>query len=242
MRCKKAQELINQLLDQELTGKDHQKLKAHLDRCAQCRQVYEDLKAIKTRVISADSLEPSDKVWEKLKIRIESEIIPELRAKQPAPGLVEQEKDRSRGFQLFSPAFKYITAAFILLVFIAGAFYLGRYYQKPVQPRLEVALESQALQKLQEAEFYYQKAIESLTQALESSNGELPPQMLEVLQANLQLLDGTIELYQQVVNKRPSSLQAREYLLSAYDTKVNLLNTMLETKASLAASSRHNQL
>ncbi|MDD8031933.1 MAG: anti-sigma factor [Acidobacteriota bacterium] len=242
MRCKKAQELINRLLDQELTEKDHQKLQAHLDRCDQCRQVYGDLKAIKTRIISADSLEPSDKIWENLKIRIQSEIIPELSAKQPAQELKEQEKNRSRRFQLSAPAYKYVTAAFILLVFIAGAFYFGRYYQKPAQPGLEVASENPALQKLQEAEFYYQKAIESLTQAVQSSNDELPPQMVEVLQANLRLLDGTIELYRQVINKQPSNLLAREYLLGAYEAKVNFLNTMLETKESLAASSRHDQL
>jgi tetratricopeptide (TPR) repeat protein len=233
MRCKKAQGLINELLDRELTEKDSQKLQAHLDRCDQCRQVYEDLKAIKTGIIAADSLEPSDRIWEKLKIRIQSEIIPELSENRLTPGVRKQEKKLSRGFRLSTPAFKYAVATFILLIFIAGAFYLGRYYQKPVQSGLEVASESLTLQKLQEAEFHYQKAIESLTQAVELSDDELPARIAEVLQANLQLLDGTIELYRQVVNEHPGSLQAREYLLGAYEAKVNFLNTMLETKKSL---------
>ncbi|MDP1465796.1 hypothetical protein, partial [Klebsiella pneumoniae] len=85
------------------------------------------------------------------------------------------------------------------------------------------------------AEFYYQKAVQSLTQALESSENGLPPEMAEILQANLGLLDRTIDLARQAVNDQPDNLQAREYLLSAYSSKASFLNTMLETKKSLTA-------
>jgi len=236
MRCRKAQRLINELLDGELREKDRKRLQTHLDCCADCRQVYEDLKAIKTEVVPADSLEPSDRVWENLKSRLQAEVIPKLQVESAGPVKEQSRMKISRWFQIPMATFKYATAIFIFLVFIAGAFYLGQHYQKPVQPELQVASENTALKKIQEAELYYRKAIESLTQALQASDNGLPPEMTEVLQANLILLDRTIDLCQQAVNAQPDNLQARDYLLSAYNSKLNFLNNMLETKKSLATT------
>ena len=235
MKCHKSLRLINELLDGELGEKDRNLLQAHFEECPACRQVYEDLKAMKTMVAPADELEPSERVWEKLKGRLQAEVIPQLKDRAAA---VIQEKPvskRTNWFQLPSPVFKYAAASLVFLALIAGAFFLGRNYQKPGQPEIQVASENPALQKIQEAEFYYRKAIQSLTQALESTDNGLPPGMVEVLQANLSVLDRTIDLCQQAVNDQPDNLQAREYLMSAYNSKANFLNNMLETKKSLSA-------
>jgi len=48
MRCHQAQLLINNLLDAEIKETDYRQLKVHLDTCSKCRQIYEDLKAIKS--------------------------------------------------------------------------------------------------------------------------------------------------------------------------------------------------
>ncbi|MGB9893156.1 MAG: hypothetical protein ACPLRA_01995, partial [Candidatus Saccharicenans sp.] len=204
------------------------------EECPACRQVYEDLRAMKTMVTPADELEPSERVWEKLKSRLQAEVIPQLQDRKAAVIQEKPVRKITSWFQIPSPVFKYAVASLVFLTLIAGAFFLGRNYQKPGQPEIQVASENPALQKIQEAEFYYHKAIQSLTQALESTNG-LPPEMVEVLQANLSVLDRTIDLCQQAVNDQPDNLQAREYLLSAYDSKANFLNNMLETKKSLTS-------
>ncbi|MGQ9801403.1 MAG: anti-sigma factor family protein [Candidatus Saccharicenans sp.] len=234
MRCHQAQRLINELLDGELREKDRSQLQAHLDSCRDCRELYEDLKAIKDTVVPADEMEPSKEVWEKLKSRLQAEVIPQLEERTEA---VKQERSlgkRTRWFQLPSPVFRYGLVSLVFLALMAGAFFLGRHYRQAPQPGVQVAAENPALQKIKEAEFYYRQAIQSLTQAVEESGKGLPPEMVEILQVNLSLLDRTIELCQQAVNEQPDNLQAREYLLSAYNSKASFLNGLLETKKLLS--------
>jgi len=68
MRCHQAQLLINKLLDAEIKETDYRQLQVHLDSCSKCRQIYEDLKAIKSgakaETDGAVELEPSGEIWE----------------------------------------------------------------------------------------------------------------------------------------------------------------------------------
>lgn len=235
MNCRKAQRFINELLDGELREKDRQELRVHLEKCPRCRELQEDLACIKEKIMPAAKMGPSDRVWEKLRSRLQAEVIPQLQAETTGPVRERTGRRITDLFRAPAPAFKYALASLVLVAFIAGAFFLGRYYQRSGQPEIQVASQNPAIQKLQEAEFYYQKAVQSLTQALESSENGLPPEMTEILQANLGLLDRTIDLARQAVNDQPDSLQAREYLLSAYSSKASFLNRMLETKKSLTA-------
>jgi hypothetical protein len=235
MRCRRAQHLISELLDGELREKDRRQLKEHLDYCEKCHSLYEDLSIIKSSLVSTDSLEPSGRVWEKLKSRLESELLPRLQAETSGRSEVKPARKIFRWFQIPEATLRYAAVFFVVFVFVVGAFYFGRYYQKTEKTEIQMASQNPALQKIQEAEFYYRKAIQSLTQALESSENGLPPEMVEVLQANLSLLDRTIELCQQAVNDQPDNLQVRDYLLSAYSSKLNFMNRMLEAKQSFAS-------
>ncbi|MCR4409502.1 MAG: zf-HC2 domain-containing protein [Candidatus Saccharicenans sp.] len=236
MNCRKAQRLINGLLDGELREKDRQELQAHLEKCARCRELQAELTGIREKIVPAGQVEPSARIWESLRNRLQAEVIPQLQVEET---WAVRERTGRRITDLFrapAPAFKYALGTLVLVAFIAGAFFLGRYNQKSGQPDLQVASLDPAIQKLQEAEFYYQKAVQSLTRAMESSEGGLPPEMIEILQANLGLLDRTIDLARQAVNEQPDNLQAREYLLSAYSSKASFLNRMLETQRSLTAT------
>ena len=235
MKCRKAQLLINKLLDNEIKETDYHQLEAHLATCSKCCQIYNDLKVIRSgaRVAAAGEggTEPSSEVWEKLKGRLEAEIIPLLRKETTAE---ERKKEMRRKtfhrLSLTNRAWKYSAALFIILAMIAGAFFLGRHLQQPAGQKSQLA-DQQVLEKIEEAGFYYRQAIESLTEAmkLSAADNRLPPEIAEILQVNLQLLDRTIDLCQQAVNQEPDNLQARDYLLSAYNSKLNFLNNMLET-------------
>ncbi len=45
--CDKTQELISGYLDNELTQQDSQMVRVHLESCASCRAIYQDLQTIK---------------------------------------------------------------------------------------------------------------------------------------------------------------------------------------------------
>ncbi|MDI6846029.1 MAG: anti-sigma factor [Candidatus Saccharicenans sp.] len=237
MNCRRNRRLINDYLDGELREKDRQQLQSHLEKCASCRQLYEELAAIKKTFLSAGEVNPSDRVWERLKSRLEADIIPQL-VQQQTGADKEVSKKTGDWSGWFSPVFRYAAAALVFVVIVAGAFYLGRNYQKPDRPQAELIADNPALQKVLEAEYFYKKAVESLTEALETYNGGLPAELTEIVQANLSLLDRTMDLTRQAVLERPDDPQAREFLMSAYDSKMNFLNSLLETRKSFAGSAQ----
>jgi len=235
MKCHKAWRLINELLDGEIREKDRLRLEAHLKGCSACRQVYEELKAMKALVAPAEAVEPADSVWERVKNRLQAEVIPGLQEESARNAREKLAENRIPWFKQPSTAIRYAMATIVFVALVAAAFFLGRNFEKTARPQLQAAAGNPALQKIQEAEYYYKKAIESLFQAVRESENNLPPEMVEVWQANLNVLDRTIERCQQAVNDQPDNFQAREYLLSAYNSKLNFLNNMLETKKSLVA-------
>ncbi|HNS05423.1 MAG TPA: zf-HC2 domain-containing protein [Candidatus Saccharicenans sp.] len=236
MRCHQAQLLINKLLDAEIKETDYRQLKVHLDTCSKCRQIYEDLKAIKSgtkaETDGAVELEPSGEVWEKLKNKLEEEIIPGLKEESEIKSKREPGKKPSQWPMRPSRGWRYSVVLLIILGMMAGVFFLGRYsQQRPAGQRPQLANGQRVLEKIDEAGFYYRQAIESLTEAtkIAAADKSFAPEMVEILQANLQLLDRTIDLCQQAVSQEPSNLRARDYLLSAYNSKLEFLNNMLET-------------
>ncbi|MBP6909891.1 MAG: zf-HC2 domain-containing protein [Candidatus Saccharicenans sp.] len=239
MRCHKAQLLINKLLDGEIKEKDYHQLEAHLAGCSKCSRIYEEWQAIssgaKAEAASTGELEPSAAVWEKLKSQLEAEIIPGLKEKSENKSKREPGKKPFQRLRLPGWGWRYSAALFIMLIMMAGAFFLGRYHQQQLAgPKSQLANGQQVLEKIEEADFYYRQAIESLTEAMKLAAADkgFPPEMAEILQANLQLLDRTIDLCQQAINREPDNLQARDYLLSAYNSKLDFLNNMLETSRS----------
>ena len=239
MRCRQAQVLINKLLDGEMEEVDYRQLQVHLAGCSKCSQIYEDLKTIKREAkmeIGAEGeFEPSGAVWEKLKSKLEVEIIPGLKEKAEVKIKSEPREKSGKWWRLPRRSWRYSGALLIILVMIAGAFFVGRYHQqRPAGQKSQLADEQRVLEKIEEAGFYYRQAIESLTEAMKLAavDNRFPPEMAEILEANLQLLDRTIDLCQQAIRQEPDNLQARDYLLNAYNSKLNFLNNMLDTTRS----------
>ena len=84
------------------------------------------------------------------------------------------------------------------------------------------------LAKLDEAERHYQQAIRALSEAFASERGTLPPQVAELFDRNLSVIDVTIQVCRAAVVEEPDDLQARNYLLAAYMNKVTLLDAALD--------------
>ena len=84
------------------------------------------------------------------------------------------------------------------------------------------------LAKLDEAEGHYQAAIRALSEAFASQKGVLVPQVAELFDRNLAVIDATIRACRRVVLEEPDDLQARNFLLAAYTEKVTLLDSALD--------------
>ncbi len=119
---------------------------------------------------------------------------------------------------------RYALAAALALVVISGGLILG------LRSRGTAGPEGYTLAKLKEAQHYYVLAIKALDEAIGAQKNGLDPQLTEVFKRNLKDINETIRVCERVVEKDPSDLAARAYLLTIYKDKVTVLEEMMGAK------------
>jgi len=211
-------EYISRSIDGELSERETAGLERHLAGCAECRALRSDLETIVGRAAGLAAPEPSERVWTRIKTGL---------ATAPAgarPG-------RRPLFGLSVPALRFAGAAALALVLVASGLVLGRRLG-----REEIRMgpgdgEAYTLAKLDEAERYYEKAIQSLSEAFAAEKGALAPQVAELFERNLAVVDATIQTCRRAVLEEPDDLEARNYLLAAYTRKLTLLDSALDLQS-----------
>lgn len=220
MRCRTAQRHISRSVDGELAAGRARRLERHLDKCADCRALAADLRAIAGAAPRIDAPEPSDKVWKSIRAEL---VRADTEPSRAAVGL-----ERRPLFGPGVPALRYAGVAALALVLVASGVFIGlRLGRQGVTPAAAGG-EMTTLAKLDEAERHYQQAIRALSEAFASERGTLPPQVAELFDRNLSVIDVTIQACRAAVAEEPDDLQARNYLLAAYMNKVTLLDAALD--------------
>jgi hypothetical protein len=220
MRCRKANEYISRSVDGEISGRQAARLERHLASCGECRTLLEDLRKIVGGATELDAPEPSDRVWRNIRTG--------LAAAEVKP-LVEGISLEPRPlFGLGAPALRYAGVAALAVVLVVSGVVIGTRRGRQGTPAGSDRGEKYTLAKLDEAERYYQQAIKSLGEAFVSQKGVLVPQVAELFDRNLAVIDATIQACRRAVLEEPDDLQARSYLLSAYTEKVTLLDSALD--------------
>jgi tetratricopeptide (TPR) repeat protein len=220
MRCRKANKLISSSIDGSMDSRSAAALEKHLASCPACREFAADLKAVVEAAPRLERPEPSEAAWTRIRSGIK-----ESAAISPAPG-----KARFRPWALGwgSPALRFAGAAFVGLVLVASGVFLGIRMKRDGAAMSLGDRADFTLAKLDEAEGYYLKAIESLNEAFASQQGALLPEVAEMFARNLEVIDVSIQACRQAVLAEPDDLRARNFLLAAYMGKVSFLNSALE--------------
>lgn len=217
MRCSVNKQKISDYVDNELSSAEKQYLEKHLDGCSECQKLHEDFRKIKADAKGLAEFSPSGQTWFKI-----------------ASGIKEKQNEvfhptpvRQRRF-VFSPnSLGWVVSAALLLVIIVGAV--------TIVPRLTPpAADSQqyVVSKLEEAEHYYQKAVDALWEAVSVQKENFDPQLYAVFQKNLNIIDESISACKEAVLSRPNNLDSRNYLLAVYKEKRTLLEDMMDVSAS----------
>ncbi|MBE0713857.1 MAG: hypothetical protein IH583_15900, partial [Candidatus Aminicenantes bacterium] len=131
-------------------------------------------------------------------------------------------------FGLGVPALRHAGVAALAVVLVVTGVVIGLRLGRQGTPARSDRGEEYTLAKLDEAERYYQQAINSLSEAFASQRGVLVPQVAELFDRNLSVIDATIQACRRAVLEEPDDLQARSYLLSAYTEKVTLLDSVMD--------------
>jgi hypothetical protein len=220
MRCRQAQKYISRSVDGDLGPRRAAYLERHLGKCDDCRAFAADVRKIVEDASGLAAPEPSDKVWRNIRAGLE---IGTLRPSAEGASL-----DRRPLFGLGLPALRYAGAAMLALVLVAAGVVVGtRLGRRDVRMSPE-AREAYTLAKLDEAEGFYQQAIKSLGEAFAAGKGVLAPEVVELFDRNLSVIDSTIQACRAAVLAEPDDLEARNYLLAAYTKKISLLDSALD--------------
>lgn len=218
MRCSKAHRWISEYMDGALDAAGRERLEKHLAGCGSCRGFLEDLRAVARESANLAAPPTPEGVWPKIRARL-----PEEGKTDASPAAIP----RPAAWYL-KPGWRYATASLAAVLLIAGGFYLGlrRGGLRSALPAFDDQ-EEFALAKLDEAERYYLLAIKSLSEAFAARKGEIAPQVAEMFEANLAVIDTTIKACRQAVVSEPDDLEARNYLLAAYKEKISFLDNVL---------------
>ena len=220
MTCHKSREYISRSIDGDLSERESARLKRHLAACGECRVLSDDLRKIVDGAARLETPQPSERVW--LDIRAG------LTREKAAGASGRSEVLRHPAFGLGLPALRYAGVAAVALVLVITGVSIGRRLGRGPVPLGPEAREKYTLAKLDEAERYYQQAIKSLIEAFTAEKGMLAPQVAELFDRNLSVIDTTIQACRRAVLEEPDDLEARNYLLSAYTQKLTLLDSALD--------------
>ena len=220
MRCRRAQEYVSRSVDGDLGPRRAARLERHLGKCDDCRAFAADVRKIVEDASGLAAPEPSDKVWRNIRAGLEAGTL--------RPSAEGASLDRRPLFGLSLAAVRYAGAAALALVFVVTGVVVGtRLGRRDVRMSPE-AREAYTLAKLDEAERYYQQAITSLSQAFAAGKRGLAPEVVELFERNLLVIDATIQACRGAVLAEPDDLEARNYLLAAYTKKISLLDSALD--------------
>ncbi len=221
MRCSKVKKLINAAIDGPLDSRSAAALEKHLETCPACRDLESEFRAVVGAASRLETPEPSEAAWAGIRSGISRSTV--------LSGVPPGSRRRRADFGWGSPALRFAGAALLGIILIASGVFIGIRLkgERGVGPSLGDRTAA-TLAKLDEAEGYYMKAIESLSEVFASQQGGLVPEVAEMFARNLEVIDASIQACRQAVLAEPDDLQARNFLLAAYMEKVSFLNSALE--------------
>lgn len=211
MKCKQARRLISDEMDGTLDTESRISLETHLEGCPGCRKLYKDFKTLTSEAGSLKTFAPPARTWFEIQKRLKA-----------------REEGVQRPASVFFPGrlrLVFGALAVTAVVVFVGVFGL-RYLRSPYQE--DQGKNGQyALAKLKEAEQHYQMASQALWEAFAAQEKDLDPQVLEVFQKNLAIIDASLAACRQVVLEDPENFETRNDLLAVYREKIDLLNNLI---------------
>jgi hypothetical protein len=218
MNCAKAARWTSEYADGALDAGKSARLERHLESCPACRDLLQDFRAMARDARRLDAPKIPARAWTRIRARLRDGAAVPLGDKRPA--FATSPLDGRR--------LAFAAASLALMVIAAGAFFFSLRKGKDLVVEGSDQQEQRTLAKLDEAERYYELAVKSLGEALAGEKGRLSPEVAEMFEKSLEVVDTTIQACRQAVRSEPDNVQARDYLLAAYKEKIVLMGDLLD--------------
>ena len=219
MNCRETQDRFSSRIDQELVQTEEVEVKRHLEICPSCSTIYRELLCIRASTKELDPVSPPDHIWNSLRARLQTE------------GLIRKPRSLwERLFPLgFAPSLKpALTGAIVTLVIVAASSFLVTKFSHR-QLGVTSSPDALVLQEVRDAELHYQKAIQALTESSRKRMEKLDPALAEIFNDNLATMDYYLNECKQAAVSNPDDPLVHHYLLTAYQKKVELLETIVNS-------------
>jgi anti-sigma factor RsiW len=212
--CHEIQARLSAFVDGDLDAPDAADVRAHLERCAACTGVAQDLTRVRDTARALGSMRPPDHVW--------LEVAGQIRLASP-PATPADTPRRSR------PALvQWIGLAAALVVITIGAYLFTRMTQpQDIAPgNVERPASVEAFtEELRLAIEHSERAGAELEALIKSGEGSIDPALADTLQRNLAVVNQAITESRTALTSDPSSLSARASLFEALSRKISVLQS-----------------
>lgn len=199
---------LNEYVDRALGRDERAEVARHLETCAACRQIVDDIQEITRSAAALDAEAPPARVWTAIERTLRNEA--------------GRAGSRRRHY---GQAWTWLAAAAVLLV----AVFIGVRFGPATEPAgngfdVEAAAAAQAIEaELQLAEEHYQKAISGLERIASAEDAAFDPATAATLQENLEVINQAIDESRSAVRLEPASGEAQYSLIENFKTKLALL-------------------
>jgi hypothetical protein len=219
MKCAKANKLISEYIDGDLSARKASSLERHVNACPDCKELLTDFQKIRQTAKGLSKPNPSGQTWFRIQARLRDE------ARETVP--------ESRVRFLFFPArLRFIVSAALLMFVAIGAVVIGLRIFNREGAAVNGSGQAYALAKIKEAEQHYKLAIKAMWEAVQAQKDNFDPKVAETFRINLELIDATLKDCKQAIQSDPGNVESQYYLLAVYKKKAELLDNMIEVSST----------
>lgn len=212
MTCQAYDERLGDYVDGALHADDARRVDAHLVTCARCRGIAADFAAIRSMARSLEPHAPPPRVWHAVSAA--------TRAARPSP---------LRGWLLgWQPVAATAAVALIAtaLSWVGGQ--LSTFNTAAPATQAAATLDTGFIDEAHDAaEAHYVSAIAGLEALTSVERTALEPEMVDVLDSGMTVIDAAIDRSREALEREPESQLAQESLFQALRNKVALLQGTL---------------
>lgn len=239
--CEDAEPRLQDFVDGHLAAAEERRMRAHLASCQGCRREERELRQLLTRVAELPRrIEPPRDLWPGVAERLGER--PAGPAELGEEGHAHAARTLAGPWTRWTPRQWLLQAAAAIVFMVAGAG-LSQLLSAPAPesqaaaPGDESPAAVEASLKLDAVEAEYLRAKDALWLLVYSRREEIPPVKLEIVQRNLEIIDGAIQEIREALAQDPGNLRLEHYLLAQHRRSIELLQSLAETGPSERASS-----
>jgi putative zinc finger protein len=219
MTCEQHLNWIQEKVDGTIGSIRRAQLDLHLDTCADCRALLEDLQRIHDAAADLPQLSAPDRAW----LQIAGRLRQEGRIREDAPAA----RAAGRGYA----AWLAIAAALVIAAGSAVMLLVPRGAQAPPAQTASAPAHgaaagdsaADAVNAVDTAQAQFEKAIADLERVAKANQHALDPGTSATIEKNLGIIDQAIAENRAAVKSEPASVAARATLFDALRQKVSLL-------------------